>query len=75
MLNGRNISCIAYGQTGSGKTYTMIGDSLDNINGLYYFTTMSIFNLLENKQTNNIEVKISFYEIYNEKSYDLLNYK
>ena len=73
------ITCFAYGQTGSGKTYTLFGSSLSqnskNPNfGLYALSGYDIFNIKNNeKKFKNFVIFVSFYEIYCDKLYDLLN--
>ena len=76
------ITCFAYGQTGSGKTYTLFGNnvsSLSNKNiifGLYALAGYDIFQIKNNeKKFRNLSVFVSFYEIYCDKLYDLLNNK
>ncbi len=74
------ITCFAYGQTGSGKTYTLFGNlcssscSKDLVFGIYTLAGYGIFQILNNeREFNNFEIYISFYEIYCDKLYDLLN--
>jgi hypothetical protein len=74
---GYNVSIFAYGQTGSGKTYSMIGTQEQP--GLI----PRFFDELFNRRNDTVEsnnsggeytnhIEISYYEIYNEKIYDLL---
>ena len=78
-FNKTKISCFAYGQTGSGKTYTMLGnnhiknDTGPQVPGLYLLSCIDLFNFL--KQRPNLELWVSFYEIYCNKLFDLLNNK
>jgi len=60
------ITCFAYGQTGSGKTYTMKG-----------IQNLSIENIYKkmNDYKSILNIYISFYEIYGDKIFDLLNHK
>ena len=60
------ITCFAYGQTGSGKTYTMKG-----------IQNLSIENIYKkmNDYKSILNIYISFYEIYGDKIFDLLNNK
>lgn len=60
------ITCFAYGQTGSGKTYTMKG-----------IQNLSIENIYKkmNDYKKILNIYISFYEIYGDKIFDLLNNK
>eukprot|EP00941_MAST-03F_sp_MAST-3F-sp1_P002382 g2382.t1 len=70
----------AYGQTGSGKTYTMTGpveDSKENSfekRGLVPRSFRYIFDRISsNKKEAKFSIRASYYEIYNENVYDLLN--
>ena len=74
------ITCFAYGQTGSGKTYTLFGNSFSNSSnknmtfGLYALAGYDIFQIKQNeKKFKNFQIFVSFYEIYCDKLYDLLN--
>ncbi|KAI7872303.1 P-loop containing nucleoside triphosphate hydrolase protein [Spinellus fusiger] len=69
MLKGRKATCFAYGQTGSGKTYTM----LDPQKGLYILAAEDIFTRLNQPQYTHLNAYIGFYEIYQNKLFDLLN--
>ncbi len=79
------ITCFAYGQTGSGKTFTMMGaPQCTNINnnsnsanlGMYMLAGYDIFQILANEDKfNGFKILISFYEIYCDKLFDLLNNK
>ena len=75
------ITCFAYGQTGSGKTYTLFGSSFslnskNAVFGLYALAGYDIFNIKNNeKKFKNFSIFVSFYEIYCDKLYDLLNNK
>ena len=80
-FNKTKITCFAYGQTGSGKTYTMLGnnhiknDSGPKVPGLYLLSCLDMFNFLQKKEYSNLELWVSFYEIYCNKLFDLLNNK
>ena len=80
-FNKTKITCFAYGQTGSGKTYTMLGNNhIKNDNGpqtpgLYLLSCIDVFNNLKKKEYSNLEIWVSFYEIYCNKLFDLLNNK
>ncbi|KAJ3390817.1 Kinesin-like protein kif22 [Lobulomyces angularis] len=67
ILQGFNATCFAYGQTGSGKTHTIMGTKNDP--GII-FNTMSL--LFEKKKLLDINISVSYLEIYNEKIFDLL---
>lgn len=72
LLNGYNCAVFAYGATGSGKTYTMLGSNEDP--GVIFFTTMDLFRQLEEKsEEEKLELSISYFEIYNEIVFDLLD--
>ena len=82
------ITCFAYGQTGSGKTFTMMGSSQGNNSGnntsnsvsanlgMYMLAGYDIFQILSNESKfNGFKIFVSFYEIYCDKLFDLLNNK
>ena len=76
------ITCFAYGQTGSGKTYTLFGNTMStssnkNITyGLYALAGYDIFQIKNfEEKFKKFEIFVSFYEIYCDKLYDLLNNK
>jgi len=77
LLKGFNVTIFGYGQTGSGKTFTMMGDKSSDDRGIiprFYSTLLT--QLEQMKMSNEIEAahcEISYFEIYNEKIYDLLN--
>ncbi|KAF4695578.1 Kinesin-like protein kif24 [Perkinsus olseni] len=89
-LFARKAKCtvFAYGQTGSGKTYTMLGcqEPSKATPGLFALAGRDIFTELERYngrhahptyQTSKDElaIKVSFYEIYCGKLFDLLNHR
>ncbi|CAG2100216.1 unnamed protein product [Medioppia subpectinata] len=72
LLNGYNCAVFAYGATGSGKTHTMLGSQDDP--GVIFFTTMDLFRQIEEKsEEEKLELSISYFEIYNEVVFDLLD--
>lgn len=71
LLSGYNCTVFAYGSTGSGKTYTMLGSQNDP--GIIFFTTMDLYKKLEEEENRNMELSVSYFEIYNEIIYDLLD--
>ncbi|XP_069837311.1 kinesin-like protein KIF2C isoform X4 [Dendropsophus ebraccatus] len=81
IFEGGKATCFAYGQTGSGKTHTMGGDFLgksQNVTkGIYAFASRDVFVLLSQPryQDLDLEVYVTFFEIYNGKVFDLLNKK
>ena len=78
------VTCFAYGQTGSGKTFTMMGGPQNgnqnnstgaNI-GMYTLAGYDIFQILANEDKfKDFKILVSFYEIYCDKLFDLLNNK
>lgn len=71
-FDGYNASIFAYGQTGSGKTYSMIGTQQQP--GLIPRFIDDLFErkLVRDEIVSRVHVEVSYYEIYNEKIYDLL---
>ena len=74
------VTCFAYGQTGSGKTFTMMGGQQKSINieeqGMYMLAGYDIFNIFnQDNQFYGFKIVVSFYEIYCDKLFDLLNNK
>lgn len=70
-FDGYNVSIFAYGQTGSGKTYSMIGTG--ECPGLIPRFFDDLFEKKEKRETQiKTQIEISYYEIYNEKIFDLL---
>lgn len=87
-LQGYNGTILCYGQTGSGKTYTIFGNSIDTISdcnrlekeplrGLvprvleHLWDSFTEAQRADDKYT--FECKCSFYEIYQERVFDLLD--
>ncbi|XP_014794939.1 PREDICTED: kinesin-like protein KIF2C [Calidris pugnax] len=81
IFEGGKATCFAYGQTGSGKTHTMGGDFSGRVQnaskGIYAFASQDVFLLLNQPRyrSQNLEVYVTFFEIYNGKVFDLLNKK
>lgn len=84
-LKGINTTIFAYGQTGAGKTYSIIGNYSPNESQENLFNFLSskergvlsrslemIMNIASKEPSSRFYV--SFYQIYNEKIYDLYNY-
>ncbi|XP_046674858.1 osmotic avoidance abnormal protein 3-like isoform X2 [Homalodisca vitripennis] len=69
-LKGYNGTIFAYGQTGSGKTFTISGDK-DN-QGIVPRALQDIFTHISTIENEKFEVQMSYLEIYNENSNDLL---
>jgi len=71
-LNGFNCTLLAYGQSGSGKSYSMIG--IPNKLGIIYRALQDFFEQKENTaKDEEIELELSFTDIYNDQIIDLLN--
>jgi centromeric protein E len=72
VLRGFNGTILAYGQTGSGKTHTMQGSQQEP--GLIPRCLESLFEALSARENadSTVTVAVSFYEIYLEQIYDLL---
>ncbi|XP_076898910.1 kinesin-like protein KIN-10B [Bidens hawaiensis] len=68
VVNGSNATVFAYGATGTGKTFLMQGN--DEVAGLMLMATSTILSLCEKMGGKTVE--ISYYEIYMERCYDLL---
>ncbi|XP_075037708.1 kinesin-like protein KIF2C isoform X1 [Mixophyes fleayi] len=81
IFEGGKATCFAYGQTGSGKTHTMGGDFLgknQNVTkGVYASASRDVFLLLSQPRYRDLDldVLVTFFEIYNGKVFDLLNKK
>ncbi|XP_035779488.1 kinesin-like protein KIF14 [Anopheles albimanus] len=81
-FEGYNTCLFAYGQTGSGKSYSMMGIDLDeNYDdgpnpeaGIIPRFCQELFARIDAlKGRVHAEVEVSYFEIYNEKIYDLLS--
>lgn len=70
IFQGCNATIFAYGATGSGKTYTMQGT--DELPGLMPLAMATILSMCHQTETT---VKISYYEVYMDRCYDLLELK
>jgi centromeric protein E len=73
VLNGKHATIFAYGQTGSGKTFTMQGDGQKA--GIIQLVTSDLFRYMRKGEAKKREfgIKVSYFEIYNEKIRDLLS--
>ncbi|EGR29940.1 kinesin motor domain protein, partial [Ichthyophthirius multifiliis] len=73
-FQGQNVTILAYGQTGSGKTYTM-GTSSQQISPEYELGIIPrvINEIFENIKETEKEIRVSYFEIYNEFIIDLLD--
>lgn len=71
VLKGYNCCAFVYGVTGAGKTYTMLGT--ENNRGVVYSTMDELFKKIEPLGSHhNIDVRISYVEVYNEQVINLL---
>ena len=66
------------------KTYTMMGSNITGINagtatldesnlGLYYLAALDIFEMIKLPEYSHLNVRVSLFEIYGGKLFDLLN--
>ncbi|EEH15777.2 hypothetical protein PABG_05864 [Paracoccidioides brasiliensis Pb03] len=71
-FEGYHTCIFAYGQTGSGKSYTMMGT--EDQPGLIPRTCEDLFQRIESSESPNISynVRVSYFEVYNEHVRDLL---
>lgn len=70
IIEGFNATVFAYGSTGAGKTHTMLGT--DEEPGIMVRSLSDLFSIIESGNSNNIRVKLTYIEIYNETLRDLL---
>lgn len=70
LFQGYNSTVFAYGATGSGKTYTMQGSN--ELPGIMHLAVASILSM---SKCTGSSTAVSYYEIYLEKCYDLLDPK
>ncbi|KAJ6516164.1 kinesin-like protein [Mycena sanguinolenta] len=71
LFDGYNATVFAYGATGCGKTHTISGTDSDP--GIIYLTMADLFQRIEDRRDEwNVEVMVTFLEIYNEEIRDLL---
>ncbi|KAI0776077.1 P-loop containing nucleoside triphosphate hydrolase protein [Trametes elegans] len=72
LLDGYNATIFAYGATGCGKTHTISGTDSDP--GIIYLTMADLFQEIDDRREDyNIDVAVTFLEIYNEEIRDLLS--
>ena len=73
-IDGYNGTIFAYGQTGSGKTFTMSGTPSNySYRGIIPRGITRVFQEIGNKPELDVQIKISYLEIYNETFFDLLS--
>eukprot|EP00090_Calanus_glacialis_P016225 TRINITY_DN25444_c0_g1_i1.p1 TRINITY_DN25444_c0_g1~~TRINITY_DN25444_c0_g1_i1.p1 ORF type:complete len:1065 (-),score=410.75 TRINITY_DN25444_c0_g1_i1:108-3302(-) len=84
VMMGYNCTVFAYGQTGTGKTFTMEGGEMRNEAGISWDSDPTsgiipralaqIFDtLIEQADSLEYSVRVSFLELYNEEIFDLLS--
>jgi hypothetical protein len=77
VLNGKHATIFAYGQTGSGKTFTMQGEGKIESGqvGIIQLVISDFFRYMRQYEASKraFEVKVSYFEIHNEKIRDLLS--
>lgn len=66
-LAGGTSCCFAYGHTNSGKTHTIFGYGSEH--GMHQRAIQDLFA----QSADNLLMQVRFYELYNDKVYDLLN--
>ncbi|KAF4540934.1 Kinesin family protein [Lasiodiplodia theobromae] len=74
LFNGFDVTIFAYGVTGTGKTHTMRGGKSLADRGVIPRLLSSIYRRcrkLEKDGETQVEVSLSYYEIYNDRVYDL----
>uniref|UniRef100_A0A914YEU3 Kinesin motor domain-containing protein n=1 Tax=Panagrolaimus superbus TaxID=310955 RepID=A0A914YEU3_9BILA len=70
-LSGYHVSVFAYGQTGSGKTYSITG--IENQPGILPLFAKNLFEKISRQNLDSsVYISLSFYEVYQEKVFDLL---
>jgi kinesin family protein 6/9 len=77
-IKGYNGTIFVYGQTGSGKTHSMSGGETWEQRGIIPRTFSHLFKniTLMNRDPNiKYQLYVSYFEIYNENGYDLLDRK
>ncbi len=77
-LSGYNGTIFAYGQTGSGKTWSMQGASdNEDLAGIIPRMNLSLFDKIDHEKlrrpTIQFLITVSYFEIYNEVIFDLLD--
>jgi len=72
-MEGINGTIFAYGQTSSGKTYTMLGSGDRNCQGIIPMCIDHIYSEIEMIPNRAFLLKVSYFEIYNDRVTDLLS--
>lgn len=70
-MNGYNGTLFAYGATGCGKTHTISGSAEKP--GIIFLTMQELYDRVkEQEEEKEIEIAVSYLEVYNEAIRDLL---
>eukprot|EP01138_Halocafeteria_seosinensis_P014359 gb/GECG01014660.1/.p1 GENE.gb/GECG01014660.1/~~gb/GECG01014660.1/.p1 ORF type:complete len:934 (+),score=99.95 gb/GECG01014660.1/:1-2802(+) len=72
-LEGYNNTIFAYGQTGSGKTYTISGGETFPERGIIPRIIEDLYKHIDENHSMHFSILISYFEIYNETIFDLLD--
>jgi Kinesin motor domain len=70
---GESALLFAYGVTNAGKTFTIMGDSNPNHQSQWGIIPRALQDILSRLAGTNLQLSMSFMEIYNENVYDLLS--
>ena len=70
LLKGKNFTIFTYGQSNTGKTFTLKGNKKNK--GLILLSINEIFNLFSNNDIKKFNVKVCYFEIFNEIINDLI---
>ena len=74
IVEGYNGTIMCYGQTGAGKTFTMNGSTANyKYRGVIPRTLSLIFQEVDSRFDQQVTIKVSYVEIYNELMFDLLS--
>ena len=71
-IEGYNATLFAYGQTGSGKTYTLSGGDTYPERGIIPRSIQYIFQQIKKQPEWTYVTRVSYIEIYNQTTYNLL---
>ena len=63
-----------YGQTGAGKTFTMLGRNYEDQMGVLILSLIDLFYFISEDKHKMYLLNCEYFEIYNDKIYDLLLY-
>ena len=74
IVEGYNGTIMCYGQTGAGKTFTMNGSTSNfKYRGIVPRTLSVLFQEIDSRFDQQVTVRVSYIEIYNELMFDLLS--